>query len=87
MPQKKQNKSQNNKTTKDKFRNNRVTVLVWKQNGEGGYVRTLNLLIKITSSVLHDGDDTSLLQVGLQFGIFVDLMANSCPAETRKASF
>jgi hypothetical protein len=44
MPQKKQNKSQNNKTTKDKFRNNRVTVLVWKQNGEGGYVRTLNLL-------------------------------------------
>jgi hypothetical protein len=40
----KQNRSQNNKTTKDKFKNNRVTVLVWKQNGEGGYVRTLNLL-------------------------------------------
>ena len=41
----------------------------------------------LTCYNLHDDDDTSLLKVGLLVGIFVDLMANSCPAETREANF
>ncbi len=41
----------------------------------------------LTCYNLHDDDDTTLLKVGLLVGIFVDLMANSCPAEIREANF